>query len=138
MTEDEASYDGKHYRLRNASYNPKPVRRPHPPIWVGGSGERRMLPLVARKADVWHGYGSVENLIGKSKLIDRYAEDAGRDPKTIARTTSLSISEPWDEVRARVEALQDAGFAQMIVSWPSEGRPRFDEFVEKVLPDIRG
>lgn len=138
MTEDEVSYDGKHFRLRGASYNPKPVQKPHPPIWVGGSGEKRMLPLIAREADVWHGFGNVDSLIRRSRLIDQHATAAGRDPTAIVRSTSLSISEPWDEVRARADALRTAGFTYLIVSWPSEGQARLDEFVATVMPELTG
>lgn len=136
MTEDGVTYEGKHFQLRGAGYNPKPVQKPHPPIWVGGTGERRMLPLVARKADVWHGFGSPASLARRSKLIDEHAAAAGRDPDEIVRSTSLSISEPWDDVRARADALRGAGFTYLIVSWPSEGQGRLDEFVEGVMPDL--
>lgn len=136
MTQDGVSYEGKHFRLQVASYNPKPIQKPHPPIWIGGGGEARTLPLVARKADVWHGFGRVTDLKRKMEIIDRHAEAAGRDPAEIERCTSLSISEPWDEVLTRVDALRDAGFTYLIVSWPSEGHARFDEFVADVMPKI--
>ena len=97
-----------------------------------------MLPLVARAANAWHGFGSVRDLIHKSKLIDEHAEKAERDPRSILRSTSLSISEGWDEVRRRAEQLRDAGFEYLVVSWPSEGQGRADEFVTKVMPELAG
>ncbi len=129
------SFDGRYYRLEDASYNPKPVQRPHPPFWIGAGGERLTLPIAARQADVWHTYGSVQELERKSKLLDRHAQQSGRDPSSIVRATSLSISERWEHVRARVDALRAAGFAYLHVSWPSEGRGRLEEFVERVMPD---
>lgn len=138
MTEDSVDFAGKHYRLIRATYNPKPVQRPHPPLWIGGGGEQKMLPLIARAADVWHGFGSVRELARKSKLIDEHAEKAGRDPRAIARSTSLSISEPWDEVLRRAEQLRAAGFESLIVSWPSEGQGRAEEFVSDVMPELTG
>lgn len=54
FTEDAPSFAGRHYRLDAAPSLPRPVQRPHPPIHVGGAGERRTLPLVARHADVWN------------------------------------------------------------------------------------
>ena len=137
MTEDNASFKGGHYCLSGATFNPKPVQRPHPPVWIGADGEKVMLPLVARVADVWHGFGSVQELTRKSRLIDQYAEAAGRDPSSIGRSTSLSISEPWDEVRARAKDLSDAGFSYLTVDWPGEGRERVDEFVGGVMPEIK-
>jgi F420-dependent oxidoreductase-like protein len=135
MTEETASFRGRYYSLDQAAYNPKPVQQPHPPIWIGGGGERRMLPLVARHADVWHGFGDVASLERKSAILDREAAAAGRDPSEIARSTALSLSEPWDEVRARIDALADLGFSYLTVSWPSEGKSRLDEFIADVMPD---
>ena len=137
MTEDDARFDGRYYRLRGATYRPLPVQRPHPPIWIGGGGERRLLPLAARRADVWHGFGPVSELTRKSRLLDRLAAEAGRDPATLARSTHLSLSHPWDDVRQTAESLHSAGFAALMASWPSEGRARVEEFVEKVLPELR-
>src|SRR5437764_475431 len=108
MTEEHATSDGRYYRLRDATYRPLPVQRPHPPLWIGGGGEKRLLPLAAGKADVWHGFGSVPELARKSQLLDRMARDAGRDPSTLRRSTSLSLSEPWDEVRKTADDLRAA------------------------------
>ena len=138
MGEEDAHFDGRYYRLQGATYRPLPVQRPHPPIWVGGGGERKLLPLAARRADVWHGFGPVSELARKSRLLDRLAEEAGRDPATLARSTQLSLSEPWDEVRRTAASLHDAGFDILTASWPREGWRRVEEFVEKVLPDLRG
>jgi F420-dependent oxidoreductase-like protein len=135
MTEDGASFEGKHYRLDDASYNPKPVQQPHPPIWIGARGEQLMLPIVGRRADAWHAWGSVDDLQGKWRIVQEHAEKAGRNPSDIARATGLSLSEPWDEVRARIEGVADAGWSYLTVSWPSEGRARFDEFAATVMPE---
>ena len=138
MTEDAATFRGRHYRLEHATYLPRPIQRPHPPVWIGASGERVALPIAARHADVWHGFGSVEALARKGALLEEHARRAGREPGAIGRATDLSISEPWEEVRARSRALADAGFSYLIVSWPSEGWPRLEEFVTRVLPSLEG
>lgn len=137
MTSDDASFEGRFYRLDHASYNPKPVQQPRPPLWIGGGGEKLMLPLVARRADVWHGFGEVRSIERKSRLLDDLAEKAGRDPSSIKRSTALSISEPWDQVRTRAEALAGLGVSYLTVGWPSEGKARLEEFVESVMPDVR-
>ena len=136
MTTDGASFEGRYYRLKDASYNPKPVQKPRPPLWVGANGAKKMLPLAARVADVWHGSGSIADLRRKNRIIDEHAEKAGRDPKAVARATWLSLSEPWGEVRSRVDALAGLGFSYVVASWPSEGRGRLEEFVEKVMPEV--
>jgi F420-dependent oxidoreductase-like protein len=136
MTTDGATFEGSHVRLENASYHPRPIQQPHPPIWVGASGERLTIPIAARQADVWHDFGSVESLARKSKILDEHAERAGREPASIARASSLSISESWDEVREQANALRDLGFSYLEVSWPSEGWPRIEEFAQKVMPEL--
>jgi F420-dependent oxidoreductase-like protein len=137
MTADGAGFDGRYYRLEAASYNPKPLQQPRPPLWIGGGGEKLMLPLIGRRADVWHGFGDPATLRRKSGMVDEHAEKAGRDPATIRRATHLSISEPWDRVRATAEALSKEGIDYLTVSWPSEGRARLEEFVDLVMPDMR-
>lgn len=138
MTEDGASFTGRHYRLEGASYNPKPVQRPHPPLWIGANGERLTLPIAGRHADVWHGSGSVETLARRARIVRDAAERAGRDPQAVALASWLSLSEPWDEVRARAEGLAGLGFSYLVVSWPSEGRGRLEEFITGVMPAISG
>jgi len=136
MTKDRATFAGRHYQLNKASYYPRPVQRPHPPIWIGAGGEQLMLPIVARQADAWHAFGSDDSLARKSRLLDQLAEKAGRDPKAILRSASLSLSRPWDQVRRRASQLRAAGFGYLIAEWPSEGKRRLDEFVEKVMPEL--
>jgi F420-dependent oxidoreductase-like protein len=53
-TEDHPSFDGKFYTLKNAPFAPKPVQQPHPPIVIGGQGEKWIMPLVGRYADGWN------------------------------------------------------------------------------------
>jgi F420-dependent oxidoreductase-like protein len=136
MTKDGATFRGRHFQLDKASYHPRPVQRPHPPIWIGATGEQLMLPIVARQADAWHAFGSEPSMTAKSQLLDRLAEKAGRDPKQILRSASLSLSRPWDQVRRRAAQLREAGFGYLIVDWPSEGKGRLEEFVEKVMPEL--
>lgn len=137
MTADDVSFDGDHYQLRDATYRPRPVQQPHPPIWIGASGERLMLPVVGRQADAWHTWGTPEELRQKAAIVDRAAEEAGRDPARILRAVGLSISEPWDEVRRLMEGLIEAGATYFTVDWPSEGLGRLEEFVERVMPDFQ-
>jgi len=134
-TGEVVSYDGHHFSLRQARMWPVPVQRPHPPIWIGGSGLRRTLPLAARYADVWHTYGRPEELAELSARLDRLADEAGRDPSAILRASSLSLSEPDADVRANIESLADAGFTYLVCDWPSEGRDRVEAFAGRVMVD---
>ena len=138
FTGEVVSYRGAQFTLDNARMLPVPVQQPHPPIWIGGSGRRRTLPLAAKWADVWHTYGSAEQLEVLSTALDELAEAAGRDPRSILRASSLSLSAPWDEVRREVEAMQGVGIGYLVCNWPSEGRARVEEFATTVMGEFSG
>jgi F420-dependent oxidoreductase-like protein len=137
MSGERVSFEGENYRLDDALYRPKPVQQPHPPIWVGGTGRERLLPITGRHADVWHGWADTpEELAEMNAIVDRAAEEVGRDPSEVLRASSLSISEPWDEVKRAFEWMRDGGVSYLHVEWPSEGPARLEEFVEQVLPEL--
>jgi F420-dependent oxidoreductase-like protein len=134
MTTDDASFDGAQYRLDHASYRPRPVQRPHPPLWIGGTGRRRLLPAAGRHADVWHGWAeSAEELAEMNGIIDRAAEAAGRDPHVVARASELDLSQPMDDIRRDLDMLEAGGVSYLTVGWPSEGRGRLEEFIETIM-----
>jgi alkanesulfonate monooxygenase SsuD/methylene tetrahydromethanopterin reductase-like flavin-dependent oxidoreductase (luciferase family) len=138
FTGEVVSYEGREISLDGARLRPVPVQRPHPPIWIGGSGPKRTLPLVARFADAWHTGGDALRLKELSATVDRLAEEAGRDPRTILRASSLSLSEPWDEVTRNAAALREAGIGYLVCGWPGEGRARVEEFATRVMPELAG
>jgi alkanesulfonate monooxygenase SsuD/methylene tetrahydromethanopterin reductase-like flavin-dependent oxidoreductase (luciferase family) len=84
FTEDAPSFRGEHYMLEAAPSLPRPVQRPHPPIHVGGAGERRTLPLVARHADVWNcPTYALGELPLKLAVLRQECRRIGRDPSTL-------------------------------------------------------
>jgi alkanesulfonate monooxygenase SsuD/methylene tetrahydromethanopterin reductase-like flavin-dependent oxidoreductase (luciferase family) len=133
FTGERVSYDGQVVSLQEAQMRPTPVQSPRPPIWVGGTGPERTLPLVARHADVWHAFGTPDSLRSASERVDRLAEEAGRDPASITRAASLSLSEPLDEVRRTADAWQEAGWGYLVCGWPGEGRERVEELASVLL-----
>src|SRR5438128_1005557 len=89
FTQDDVTFEGKHFSLSSATYNPKPVQQPHPPIWIGGEGRRRTLPIAGRHADAWHGWAEGPGELAEiTSVIDGAAEEAGRDPRGILRASS--------------------------------------------------
>jgi alkanesulfonate monooxygenase SsuD/methylene tetrahydromethanopterin reductase-like flavin-dependent oxidoreductase (luciferase family) len=130
------TYQGRQTNLDKAQMRPVPVQQPHPPICIGGSGRTRTLPLAARWADAWHTYGSPEQLAALSAELDRMAEAAGRDPGSILRASSLSLSEPWDDVRRSADAFRRAGIGYLVCGWPGEGAARVEEFATDVMPEF--
>ena len=135
FTEEDVTFEGRYQRLQGATYRPLPVQQPHPPIWVGGEGRRRTLPIAGRYADAWHGWAKdAAELAEITEIIDRAAEEAGRDPASILRASSLSISEPWDEVKADYDWMASGGIGYLVIEWPTEGQARLEGFLEHVLP----
>ena len=137
FTGDEVSYDGKVVALHDARLRPLPVQRPHPPIWIGGSGPRRTLPLVARYADVWHTWGTPSSLREANERIDQLATDAGRDPSSIVRAGSISLDD-IDTARKHASKWRDVGYGYLVCGWPNSGRAQVERFAKEVIPDLEG
>jgi alkanesulfonate monooxygenase SsuD/methylene tetrahydromethanopterin reductase-like flavin-dependent oxidoreductase (luciferase family) len=134
MTGEKVSYAGKVVSLANAQVRPRPVQQPHPPIWIGANGPKRGLPTAAKWADVWHSFAPAEYFGTMSRRIDELAEDHGRDPAAITRASSLSLSEPWDEVRRNIDAYERVGVGYLVCGWPGEGRDRVAQFAQEIMP----
>ncbi|MGH9017119.1 MAG: LLM class flavin-dependent oxidoreductase [Acidimicrobiales bacterium] len=130
------SYDGRVVSLEQAQMRPLPAQRPHPPIWIGGTGPRRTLPLVARYADVWHAFGSPSSLREAGERIDRLATEAGRDPAAILRAGSLSLDDLATAAK-HAGKWRHAGYGYLVCGWPGEGEAQIDRFVTEVLPEFR-
>mgnify|MGYP001367818417 CR=1 FL=1 len=140
-TGERSTFAGRHYRLTDAVSNPKPVQRPHPPIWVGGAGERSTLRVVAEHADVWNVIGPVEEVARKSSVLDRHCARIGRDPATIKRSVQprFDPSEPAATVDL-LHAYEDAGFTENVVYIPPGDDPvgAAEVAAERVLPEVLG
>jgi alkanesulfonate monooxygenase len=87
-------YVGRHYRLRRTLNSPQPVRRPRPPILIGGSGERKTLRLVAQYADACNLFDTPE-LPRKLRVLSGHCQAVGRDYDNIEKTV-VSHMDPGD------------------------------------------
>lgn len=132
---DVVSYDGKRVSLDGARMRPRPVQQPHPPIWIGGTGRRRTIPLAARYADVWHAFGSPGSLRETGALLDQLAEEAGRDPASILRAGSLSLDD-LETARRHATKWRDAGYGYLVCGWPEAGDARVEAFAREVRPEF--
>ena len=84
LSKDTTTFDGKYYQLKDARNEPKGPQKPHPPICIGGSGEKRTLPITARYADHWNFVGGPpEEFARKRDVLAGRCADIGRDPKEI-------------------------------------------------------
>lgn len=85
---DFSPYDGQHYHLAEPINNPQPLTKPHPPILIGGGGEKKTLRLVAQYADACNLFAFMGNeaLAQKLEVLKRHCEAVGRDYNQIERT----------------------------------------------------
>jgi F420-dependent oxidoreductase-like protein len=110
FTEEEPSFEGRHYRIENALNYPRPLRGDIP-IMVGGSGERKTLRLVAKYADGCNVFGDAERVRHLMGVLDAHCEDVGRDPDEITKTRNgIVVTAPThEEALRKVDALRERG-----------------------------
>jgi probable F420-dependent oxidoreductase len=141
-TNERSDFDGRYYRLRDAIGSPKPVQKPHPPIWIGASGPS-VLKIAARYADVWNAAGEA----GRSLDVAREAgeqlhaacEELGRNPAEIRWSAQLRFdgSDP-EAMIDEIERWHDAGFTELVIYTSGEDVLRAaDLAADKVLPAVR-
>ena len=119
---DETPFEGRHYRMARPLNSPNSLQRPHPPIMVGGSGERRTLRLVARYADACNLFNTPD-VEHKLEVLRGHCEREGRDYDEILKTALYvpdvgAKGERVDAVLADLRRLADLGFGATIGSVP--------------------
>jgi F420-dependent oxidoreductase-like protein len=136
FTGDEAHFQGRYYRLDGALNIPRPVQPGGPPILVGGAGERRLLRLVARYADIANVFGDPATVRHKLSVLERHCEQIGRDPAEILKThTGMVIVAPSaaEAERRAATARQETGMdVETFRSRCITGDP--DEVAEQAQP----
>ena len=89
--EKKPSFKGKYYSIDGAMNNPKPVQKPHPPITIGGSGEKVMLKLVAKYADRWNCPAGYESFEHKFNVLKEHCKKVGRNLDEIDISEQLLV-----------------------------------------------
>ncbi len=106
--EEKSSYEGKHYTIRDAVCEPKPLQKPHPPITIGGGGEKLTMRVTAQYADRfdWGYLPSIEQYKYKLKLLEEHCEVVGRSFKKIEKSCwfagQLFVRQNREEVEEKV------------------------------------
>jgi F420-dependent oxidoreductase-like protein len=143
---DETPFEGRHFTLTNPVLSPPAVTRPHPPILIGGTGERRTLPLVARYADACNvfdipdGGVTVRHKLG---VLRRLCAEIGRPYDDIEKTigTRWTPGEPARSFADRCRAFADLGIDHVGVvttgPWTEEGVATLGE-AQAALQDPAG
>jgi len=105
-TEDKVTFKGKFYNVENLSVGPKPIQKPHPPIWTGGSAE-----VALKRAGSWAdgficGSSAIPDFPSTWEKIAGYARAAGRDPNKISKAGLTFMAIHHDQSKA-VRAVED-------------------------------
>jgi F420-dependent oxidoreductase-like protein len=97
-SDDEGPYEGKHYRLAETINVPQSIQRPHPPIVIGGGGEKKTLRLVAKYADACNlNVVGVDEIAHKLSVLRGHCDTEGRDYATIEKTTQGGPLNPVED-----------------------------------------
>ena len=93
LSKDSTDFDGTFYQLKAASNEPKGPQRPHPPICIGGNGEKRTLRIAARYADHWNFVGGTpQEFARKRDVLKAHCADVGRNPKEIMLSAHIRLT----------------------------------------------
>jgi F420-dependent oxidoreductase-like protein len=138
-SDDNGPFDGRHYQLAETLCVPAPISRPHPPILVGGGGEKKTLLLVARYADACNVFGSSPQDVGhKLDVLRSHCEDEGRDYDRIDKTV-LAVRPALADVDGFLAAAAEyaaLGVTELEVM-PDRHPVEFaEQLAEKVLPRV--
>ncbi len=145
-----ATFAGAHYRITDAICRPLPAQRPHPPITIGGGGEKLLLRAVARHADVWNYFPiPLAEYDRKRTVLHQHCASIGRDPATLDQSLMVPLATAaWEkEVRDQLEAARQRGGVwayddQLVQGTPDIVGPRLRDYQRRgvtffilVLPD---
>jgi F420-dependent oxidoreductase-like protein len=138
FTQERTDFDGRYYHLKDAIANPKPIQKPHPPIWIGAQGEST-LRLTARHADVWNISGGDPAFVSEvSKKFDDACAAVGRNPSDVRR----SLQFDWDG-SSREQLLDlsgkflELGVTEQVVYVRGETPVWQAERLAEALPELR-
>jgi F420-dependent oxidoreductase-like protein len=134
------TYDGAHYQLLDAPFQPKSLLPGGLPVLIGGSGPR-MMRLIARHADIWNGIGTPDELGQMNQRLDDACAAEGRDPATLIRSVSPSINmlASPEAFLEGAEAYHAAGIPQIYFPWPRVDAevPVLRTVARDILPKLR-
>ena len=142
-SDDDGAFDGKHYHLARTLNSPQSLSRPHPPILIGGSGEKKTLRLVARYGDACNiSAYDVPVAARKLEVLRAHCATEGRDYDEIEKTaqTRFNLGLDGENVNQTIEqihALAEAGFSVAHGSLVNVSVPgQLDLLAEQVIPAI--
>ena len=143
-SDNNGPYNGKHFQLAETLCSPQPLSKPHPPILIGGAGEKKTLRLVAQYADACNLFAQMgtETVRNKLDILKGHCEKVGRDyaeiEKTALSTAHLAPEKmsPADVIQ-QCRALAAIGIQQVIFNMPNvhEIKP-LETFGREIIPAL--
>jgi F420-dependent oxidoreductase-like protein len=139
---DDSPFEGRHYRLGRPTGSPPPTTRPHPPVLIGGTGERKTLRLVARHADACNLFDIPDGgrtITHKLAVLARHCAEVGRPYEAIEKTlsTRLHPGEPAEDFVARCRAAAALGIQHLVVLTPGPWTPDRLAVLAAAVPSLR-
>jgi F420-dependent oxidoreductase-like protein len=138
-TDADVSFEGRHYRARNAHFLPGPLQKPRPPLTLGAHGPR-MLGICARYADTWNSHGTVSEISERNQVLDEHCARIGRDPESIRRSlyywVPRSEDDPWRSPDAFLDVIgryREVGVNEFILDHPRDDQL---DVCERVAADL--
>lgn len=136
-TEQYPTVHGRYYSIDRAINEPKGVQKPHPPLWIGGGGEKVTLKLVARWGDACNVGPDPETVRHKLAILKQHCDTVGRDYEEITRSTSVTVhlvesmaSAERETAAARGAQSYEEYATQTIVGTPDMVRERLQRYVD--------
>jgi F420-dependent oxidoreductase-like protein len=143
-TQETTTFEGRHFQLKDARLEPKPVQE-HLPLVIGGAGERRTLRIAAEHADIWNTlfWNDLDDYRHKLDVLDRHCAEVGRDPADIRKSLAFRAVLDDDERAARERAaelygdpLPDRLQKMMIVGTPEQCVERLGAYADLGVGDF--
>jgi F420-dependent oxidoreductase-like protein len=124
FTEEVTDFDGPFHHLEGARALPKPIQRPHPPITIGGTGEKRTLRIAALWADQWNlPGGDPDTLRHKVEVLHNHCEDVGRDTTDIEVSVKVKVGGDPGQFADLVGQFSEAGADHVIAMFEAPFDP---------------
>ncbi len=138
LSDEETTFSGVHVQLTNARCEPKGPQRPHPPIVIGGGGEKRTLRTAAQWADHWNSPPlEPQQWEHKRSVLERHCQNVGRDPSEITRSMLFRFDpEDSNQLASSMASAAGAGVELAIVNLPIPHDPGHVAVVGRIARSI--
>jgi len=149
-TEDEPTFEGEYYRIEEAFCDPKPLQKPHPPIWIGGE-KSRLVRTAAEFADGYNYWGTPQEYLQKLKVLRKHCVSLGRNIEEIQKSYhgAAITADSMTDIRKKVQRFslghpeRERIMRQGIIGTPDECVKKLQEYIDigityfiLYLPDI--